>query len=112
MHHEIHDNQLYLQRLAEEKEHLTNDFLTPMAAVQGSSELVWKGSLIAAQQCTRRERVDRVGLADQQTLDPAIPRLSLPRTKAIKQPLQLNRPGVPYLITRVSLDARLGRHPE
>ena len=26
MHHEIHDNQLYLQRLAEEKEHLTNDF--------------------------------------------------------------------------------------
>ena len=25
MHHEIHDNQLYLQRLAEEKEHLTND---------------------------------------------------------------------------------------
>ena len=54
-----------------------------MAAVQGSSELVWKGSLIAAQQCTRRERVDRVGLADQQTLDPAIPRLSLPRTKAI-----------------------------
>jgi hypothetical protein len=83
-----------------------------MAAVQWSSELVWKGSLSAAQQCTRRERVDRVGLADQQTLDPAIPRLSLPRTKAIKQPLQLNRPGVPYVITRVSLDARLGRHPE
>ena len=25
MHHEIHDNQLYLQRLAEEKEHLTNN---------------------------------------------------------------------------------------
>jgi hypothetical protein len=73
--------------------------------------LVWKGSLSAAQQCTRRERVDRVGLADQQTLDPAIPRLSLPRTKAIKQPLQLNRPGVPYLITHVSLDARC-RHPE
>ena len=83
-----------------------------MAAVQWSSELVWKGSLSAAQQCTRRERVDRVGLADQQTLDPAIPRLSLPRTKAIKQPLQLNQPGVPYLITRMSLDARLGRHPE
>src|SRR6187397_248341 len=82
-----------------------------MAAVQWSSELVWKGSLSAAQQCTRRERVDRVGLADQQTLDPAIPRLSLPRTKAIKQPLQLNRPGVPYLITHVSLDARC-RHPE